>query len=106
MFEFHFWAKRVKFLNSRFQKMLDFDRLQYPNYPAYRKLRGGQWRDNVHILNLMPSSSLCDHWLGHSVAPKSALTHPLGKISLEERRRISMCKGLYVYSLLHNKKQG
>ena len=51
-----------------FGKMLDFERLQYQNYLTH--IKGYQWKDNVHIFHLMPSSILCDHWFGHRVALK------------------------------------
>ena len=33
-----------------------------------QKTKGYQWKDNVHIFHLMPSSTLCDHWFGHRIA--------------------------------------
>ena len=40
--------------------MLDFERLSLlPNHLTYSKM-GCQWKDNIHIFHLVPSSALCD----------------------------------------------
>ena len=32
---------------------------------------GCQWKDNIHIFHLVPSSTLCDHYFGHKKLLKS-----------------------------------